>query len=67
MKRVLLLTDGLANAGEVEPQALADTAARLRAEGFTTSTFGIGADVDEELPARLATQEGAPRGGLHRP
>jgi len=58
VKRVLLLTDGLANAGEVDPQALAATAARLRAEGITTSTFGIGADFDEELLARLATQGG---------
>ena len=35
VKRVLLLTDGLANAGEVDPQALAATAARLRTEGIT--------------------------------
>ncbi len=58
VKRVLLLTDGLANAGEVDPQALAATAARLRAEGITTSTFGIGEDFDEVLLSRLATQGG---------
>ena len=58
VKRVLLLTDGLANAGEVDPQALAATAARLRAEGITTSTFGIGADFDEVLLSRLATDGG---------
>jgi len=58
VKRVLLLTDGLANAGAVDPQALAATAARLRTEGVTTSTFGIGADFDEELLSRLATQGG---------
>ena len=58
VKRVLLLTDGLANAGEVDPQVLAATAERLRTEGITTSTFGIGADFDEVLLSRLATQGG---------
>ena len=58
VKRVLLLTDGLANAGEVDPQVLAATAVRLRREGITTSTFGIGADFDEELLSQLATQGG---------
>lgn len=58
VKRVLLLTDGLANAGEVDPQVLAATAARLRREGITTSTFGIGADFDEELLSQVATQGG---------
>ena len=58
VKRVLLLTDGLANAGEVDPEVLATTAARLRTEGITTSTFGIGADFDEVLLSRLATQGG---------
>ena len=58
MKRVLLLTDGLANQGVVDPGELAATAARLRTEGVTTSTFGVGADFDEELLARLATQGG---------
>jgi len=58
VRRVLLLTDGLANHGVVDPQVLADTAARLRAQGITTSTFGVGADFDEHLLARLAAEGG---------
>ena len=56
--RVLLLTDGLANQGETNPQVLAATAARLRAEGIATSTFGVGADFDEVLLQRLAADGG---------
>lgn len=58
VRRVLLLTDGLANHGETNPDALAATAAELRAQGITTSTFGVGADFDERLLARLAAEGG---------
>ncbi|HXG89469.1 MAG TPA: VWA domain-containing protein [Vicinamibacterales bacterium] len=58
IKRVLLLTDGLANEGIVDPAALADAAARFRADGVSTSTFGVGADFDEELLSRRATEGG---------
>src|SRR6478672_153012 len=51
--RVLLLSDGLANQGERDPEALARHAADLRARGITTSTFGLGADFDERLMSRL--------------
>lgn len=57
-RRVLLLTDGLANQGETDPDALAAAAAGLRADGITTSTFGVGADFDEVLLSRLATDGG---------
>ena len=56
--RVLLLSDGLANQGERNPDALARHAADLRARGVTTSTFGLGADFDEMLMSRLATDGG---------
>jgi Ca-activated chloride channel family protein len=56
--RVLLLSDGLANRGERDPEALARHAADLRARGITTSTFGLGADFDETLMSRLATDGG---------
>jgi Ca-activated chloride channel family protein len=58
VRRVLLLTDGLANHGETDPQALVAQAADLRAQGITTSTFGVGADFDEELLGRIATHGG---------
>lgn len=58
VKRVLLLTDGLANRGVVEPSDLAAAAEALRAEGITTSTFGLGADFDEALLSRLASAGG---------
>jgi Ca-activated chloride channel family protein len=56
--RVLLLSDGQANEGETNPNVLARHAADLRAEGVATSTFGLGADFDERLMSRLATEGG---------
>jgi Ca-activated chloride channel family protein len=56
--RVLLLTDGLANSGETNPDVLAARAAELRAAGIQTTTFGVGEDFDETLLERLATAGG---------
>ncbi len=56
--RVLLLSDGQANQGETNPDVLARHAADLRAKGIATSTFGLGADFDEQLMSRLATEGG---------
>ena len=58
LTRVLLLSDGLANQGETDPAVLARHAAELRAKGIATSTFGLGADFDEELMSKLATEGG---------
>jgi Ca-activated chloride channel family protein len=58
VSRVLLLTDGLANQGVVDHDELTKAAARLRAEGINTSTFGLGADFDEELLTSIATEGG---------
>lgn len=58
ISRVLLLTDGLANQGIVHQAELADAAARFRARGIATSTFGVGADFDEEVLSNIATEGG---------
>jgi Ca-activated chloride channel family protein len=58
LRRVLLLSDGQANEGETNPDALARHASALRDQGINTSTFGLGADFDEVLMSRLATEGG---------
>lgn len=58
VRRVLLLTDGLANVGLIEAGALTALALERRAQGVVTSTFGVGADFDEDLLSAIATQGG---------
>jgi len=55
VSRVLLLTDGLANVGITDRDALARHAGELRTRGVQTSTFGVGADFDEVLLQQMAT------------
>lgn len=49
INRILLLTDGMANAGECDPAVLAREAGKLAAKGISTSTMGVGCDYHEEL------------------
>ena len=58
VNRALLITDGLANSGVVEPSALARQAAEFRRCGIATSTFGVGADFDERLLRDIAHEGG---------
>jgi Ca-activated chloride channel family protein len=58
VRRVLLLSDGLANRGETNPDRLAEIAAAWRAKGIATTTFGLGADFDEVVMSRLAREGG---------
>lgn len=56
--RCYLLTDGQANEGITDPQAIANDVAAARTEfGVVTSTLGIG-DYDEDLLAPMATAGG---------
>jgi Ca-activated chloride channel family protein len=55
VNRVLLLTDGLANEGIVEPAALKRLVEKkYKEEGIALSTFGLGADYNEDLLTMLA-------------
>jgi Ca-activated chloride channel family protein len=55
---VLLLSDGQANVGETDLEAIGHRAYRARQEGLTVSTLGVGADYNEALMAEIASQGG---------
>jgi Ca-activated chloride channel family protein len=61
-RRVLLLTDGLANVGITDHPTLVQMAASAAAECISTTTIGFGEDFDEEL---LTTMADAGRGGSY--
>ena len=56
--RTLLLTDGQANVGTVDPTEIAHHAAQLRVRGITTSTLGVGVGFEEMLLTGMAEAGG---------
>jgi Ca-activated chloride channel family protein len=54
LNRVLLLSDGLANVGETNPDAIATDVNRLAREGVSTTTMGLGDDYNENLLEAMA-------------
>ena len=58
VRRVILLTDGLANAGITDPSEIAGHAAELRHRGIATTTIGVGHDFDEHLLGGMADAGG---------
>ena len=58
IRRVLLMTDGLANVGITQPSQLKGLCATALESGVTTSTIGFGADYDEELLRSMAEAGG---------
>jgi len=54
INRVLLLTDGQANCGIVDPAMLITHAADLTEDGIATTTLGYGDDFNEDLLTALA-------------
>ncbi|MBK9778242.1 MAG: VWA domain-containing protein [bacterium] len=56
--KVLLLSDGLANHGCTDLATIARQVSDLCERGVRTSTFGVGADFDENLLQRMATAGG---------
>jgi Ca-activated chloride channel family protein len=57
-RRALLLTDGLANEGITEHQALTKHANELRLRGITTTAIGVGSGFDELLLSGMAEAGG---------
>jgi Ca-activated chloride channel family protein len=58
VRKILLLTDGLANVGINDPAALSQLARTAAGERIGTTTIGIGSDFDEELLTRMADAGG---------
>src|SRR5262249_5766614 len=54
LNRVLLLSDGLANVGVTDPDAIATDANRQAREGVSTTTMGLGDDYNEDLLEAMA-------------
>ena len=54
VNRVLLLSDGLANVGVVDPNTIAAEARGLAARGVGTTTMGVGEDYNEDLMEAMA-------------
>src|SRR5690606_9115901 len=55
-RRLVLLTDGIANAGVTEPAQVAADVAGRAGEAVDVSTIGVGADLDTALLQQLARQ-----------
>ena len=54
LSRVILLSDGCANAGLVDEPAIAKHCAKLAEAGVTTSTYGLGHNFNESLMHAMA-------------
>lgn len=54
VNRVLLLTDGMANSGIVDPDMLAGKAGAMLRKGVSLSTVGVGLHFNEDLLIQLA-------------
>ena len=67
VNRVMLMTDGRANAGITDPRALVGLCRTACASGVTTTTLGFGADYDERLLREMADAGGASTYYIERP
>ena len=54
--RVILLTDGIANRGVIDPQRIAENARAYNDRGIYLSTIGLGVSLDDDLLHTLAQQ-----------
>lgn len=56
LNRVILLSDGQANEGVVDPNVIAAECKARAARGVSTTTMGLGADYNEDLMQRMGEQ-----------
>jgi Ca-activated chloride channel family protein len=54
ISRVLLLSDGCANAGITDPQIISSHCRRMAEAGVSTSTYGLGQNFNEQLMTAMA-------------
>lgn len=54
LNRVILLSDGLANVGETNPDVISQDVRGLAQRGVSTSTLGVGDDYDEHMLEAIA-------------
>ncbi len=58
VRRVILLSDGLANKGVTNGELVAEIGAKARKSGLSVSSIGLGTDYDENLMQLLAQRGG---------
>lgn len=58
LAHLMLLSDGLANEGETDPDVIASWAAKAFAKGTAVSTLGVGLDYNEDLMTKIADAGG---------
>lgn len=58
VNRIVLLSDGLANAGITDPDQINAEAKQIRSNAISVSTMGVGVDYNEDLMANLADFSG---------
>ncbi len=66
-RRIVLLTDGHANAGIIDPSTLVELARTARAMGITTTAIGVGEGYDDALLRSMADAGGGNSWYVERP
>ncbi len=66
-RRIVLLTDGHANAGIIDPSTLVELARTARTMGITTTTIGVGEGYDDDLLRAMADAGGGNSWYVERP
>ncbi len=67
VRRVVLLSDGMANIGTTDPATLARTAGSLVNQGITVSALGLGLDYNEDLLTAMSDAGGGQYHFVDRP